>query len=88
MVFLSDGVPNPDVDQSVLNNKVTSLVSLLPGQITFNAVYYGSANATAAGRLSQMVQAGGGKFLDTNANPTGKSFQIVDVIAVPGTTCH
>lgn len=87
VVFLSDGLPNPDVAQTTLNTKVQSIVGLLPGQITFNTIYYGDKDDQASGRLATMAQVGGGKFLDTNANPTGKSFQILDVINVPGTAC-
>ncbi len=87
VVWLSDGMPVPDVNNAILTSKVQTLIGLRPGKVTFNAVYYGPLNPTASGRLQMMTMVGGGKFLDTNANPNGKSFQIVDVINVPGTIC-
>jgi Mg-chelatase subunit ChlD len=82
VVFISDGLPNPDVSQSTLNAKVASIVGTIPGQVTLNTVYYGPADANAASRLQSMAAAGGGKFLNTNSS--GRSFPIEDVITIPG----
>ncbi len=86
VVFLSDGLPNPEVALSTLQAKVSTIVGLVPGQVSFNTVYYGTADATAAGRLQSMATSGGGKFLNTNNS--GRSFPIQDVIQVPGTICQ
>lgn len=86
VVFLSDGMPNPDVAKTTLADKVSTIVGLIPGQITFNTVYYGPSNATAIDRLQAMAAAGGGKFVNTNNS--GRSFPIEDVITVPGTSCR
>lgn len=64
------------------------MLAAKPGQVTFNAVYYGPDNPPASGRLAMMVGEGNGIFLDTNANPTGKSFKIEDVINLPGEECQ
>lgn len=87
VVFLSDGMPNPDVPDATLAAKVQNFVGQIPGQVTFNAIYYGSNDAVAANRLNKMAQAGGGKFLDANTS-TGYNFQITDVVTVPGTKCQ
>lgn len=91
VVFLSDGLAtdyaNNSSGTSQLQSDVQSVVGLLPGRITFNTVYYGPTDASASGRLQNMATAGGGRFLDTNANSSGKSFYIDDVINLPGTTC-
>lgn len=86
VVFISDGMPNPHVDDVTLATKVQTLVNKIPGQVTFNAIYYGNADPNAAARLTYMTQAGGGKFLDANTS-TGISFQITDVVTIPGTGC-
>jgi len=88
VVFLSDGLPNPPVDQVTLNNKVTQIVNVLPGQVSFNSVYYGAVDPQASGRLQAMAQTGGGNFLDTNANPTGTNFLITDLVVIPGVVCN
>lgn len=85
VVFISDGLPNPDVPVSTLTAKVSTIVNLIPGQVTFNTVYYGPTDATAAGRLQAMASTGAGKFLNTNNS--GRSFPIQDVVSVPGTAC-
>jgi hypothetical protein len=82
VVFISDGRPNPDVDQNTLNAKVAEIIGVIPGQATFNTVYYGTPDATAVSRLQGMATAGGGKFLNTNNS--GATFPIEDVITVPG----
>lgn len=90
VVFLSDGMPNPSVDQTTLNNKVAQIIGLIPGQVSFNTVYYGpnstSDGIAAAARLQSMATAGGGKFLNTNQ--AQRTFPIADVITVPGTNCR
>ncbi len=86
IVFISDGMPVPDVALATIQGKVSSIVNLIPGQVTFNTVYYGPADATASGRLQSMATTGGGKFLNTNNS--GRSFPIQDVISVPGTACR
>lgn len=88
-VFLSDGQPDGAGDTTTnILNQVQTLVNLAPGRITFNTVYYGPVNATASNLLQSMANTGGGKFLNTNTNPTGRDFQITDVINVPVTTCN
>lgn len=86
VVFISDGMPNPHVDDATLAAKVQTIVNKVPGQVTFNAIYYGNADPNAATRLTKMTQAGGGKFLDANTS-TGINFQITDVVTIPGTGC-
>lgn len=88
VVFLSDGLPVPDVNTSTLVSEVQKVVNTVPGQVTFNTIYYGIYNPTASSRLSSMANAGGGLFLDTNANPSGRDFQIDHVINVPGVECN
>jgi hypothetical protein len=88
VVFLSDGLPNPAVNQSTLNAKVAEILAVVPGAISFNSVYYGAVNNDASDRLKLMAQAGAGNFLDTNANPTGKDFLITDLVVIPGINCN
>lgn len=88
VVFLSDGLPNPMVSDANLNSAVTSILNTVPGQISFNTVYYGRTDAAASGRLRMMSQTGGGNFLDTNTNPTGQAFLISDLINIPGVVCQ
>lgn len=89
VVFLSDGLPNPEVSDSELANRVRSILNTkAPGLVTFNAVYYGAADPIASGRLRSMTVVGNGRFLDTNSNPAGRSFAISDVIQVPGIVCR
>lgn len=87
VIFISDGMPNPDVPDATLVSKVQAITSKIPGQVTFSTIYYGPNDQTAAARLNMMAQAGGGKFLDANTS-TGYNFQITDVITVPGTACQ
>lgn len=82
IVFLSDGRPNPDVDQATLNAKVNEIRAVIPNQVTFNTVFYGNFDSTAVSRLQGMASTGGGKFVNTNNS--GRSFPIEDVITVPG----
>lgn len=96
VVFLSDGMPNPAVDDATLNSKVSAIVGAAAstgagvnaGQVSFNTVYYGDANQAAHDRLQMMAATGGGNFLDTNANPTGNAFLISDLVIVPGIVCQ
>jgi hypothetical protein len=87
VVWMSDGLPNPTVPDSALVAGVQSVVNLHPGAITFNTIYYGQNDVEATARLKLMAQKGGGYFLNTNANPSGKDFLISNVINVPGTKC-
>lgn len=88
VVFLSDGLPNPVVSDANLQSKVMEVVNTVAGAVSFNTVYYGNVNQQASDRLKLMAQAGGGNFLDTNANPTGKDFLISDLVIVPGVVCN
>lgn len=87
VVFLSDGLPDPAVADSVLKSKVQAIAAVRPGAVAFNAIYYGDADAEANARLKMMASAGAGQFLDTNARPNGKQFVISDVINVAGLNC-
>lgn len=89
VVFMSDGQPNGTGDTTInILNQIHTIVNLLPGRISFNAVYYGPADATASGLIQSMATAGGGNFLNTNTNPTGLDFSISDLVNVPITTCN
>lgn len=88
IVFLSDGRPNPDVSQSILNSRVSDIVNTVPGKVSFNTVYYGPYDSAAVSRLRGMASTGGGNFLDTNANPTGTAFLITDLVTLPGVVCN
>ena len=84
VVFMSDGQPDGTGDTaSAITAQISSIVALHPGKITFNTVYYGTGDATAAGLLQTMAQTGNGNFLNTSANPSGLDFQISDLINVP-----
>lgn len=87
VVFLSDGLPDPIVDDATLRAGVKALLGVRPGQVSFNAIYYGDADVAANTRLKMMATVGLGQFLDTNNNPTGKQFVISDVINVAGLNC-
>lgn len=88
VVFLSDGMPNPAVADATLSAKVQEVVGTVAGRVSFNSIYYGSSDQTAANRLKMMAQVGGGNFLDTNVNPTGSNFLITDFVIVPGVVCN
>ncbi len=88
VIFLSDGLPNPVVSDANLQSKVMEVVNTVAGAVSFNTVYYGNVNQTASDRLKMMAQTGGGNFLDTNANPTGKDFLITDLVIIPGVVCN
>lgn len=87
VLFMSDGKPNPAVADSDLSAEVQDVIDTLPGEVTLNTLYYGPKDDEASGRLRSMAQTGGGNFLDTNANPTGNSFLISDLIVIPGVVC-
>lgn len=87
VVFMSDGVPNPAITDADLKTEVEELVATLPGEVSLNTLYYGPKQDTASARLRTMAQIGGGNFLDTNANPTGNSFLISDLVLIPGVIC-
>lgn len=87
VVFLSDGVPDPVVDDATLRAEVQSIAAVRPGAVSFNTIYYGDADAVANARLKMMATVGAGQFLDTNARPNGKQFVISDVINVAGLNC-
>lgn len=88
VVFISDGKPDPAVEDSVLKTEVQQIVASMPGRVSFNTVYYGPNNADASDRLKMMAQTGGGNFLDTNKNSTGTLFSISDLVIVPGEVCE
>ncbi len=88
VVFMSDGMPYPEMSDQQLASDVTAIMRAKPNQVTFNAVYYGPGDPEASQRLARMVQLGNGVFLDTNANPNGKNFQITDVVSIPGQSCR
>lgn len=92
VVFLSDGMPTDyppgNAGDKEMTDDVSALTSILPGRVSFNTIYYGEVDASASGRLKDMSIAGGGEFLDTNNNPTGKSFYIADYINIPGVGCQ
>jgi hypothetical protein len=91
VVFLSDGnptdYPNTAAGNTSIRNDVGALVDLRPDHISFNSIYYGPADADASSRMHMMADVGKGQFLDTNNNPSGKTFNISDVIGVPGSNC-
>jgi hypothetical protein len=83
VVFMSDGQPDAGDAASTILNQVNTIVGMRPGKITFNTVYYGTGDATAAGLLQSMSQVGHGNFLNTTVNPTGLDFEIDDLVQVP-----
>lgn len=84
-VFMSDGQPTDISGLANLNGLVTSLKTAAAAngsKLTLSTVYFGSPNDTGSiANLTSMATAGGGKFVDTNANGT---VVINDVINVPG----
>ncbi|MGE0526647.1 MAG: hypothetical protein AB7G93_21125 [Bdellovibrionales bacterium] len=87
VIFLSDGMPNPRIDDDDLKTAIQGILNTAPGQVSLNTVYYGGENADASGRLRMMAQEGGGNFLDTNVNPTGTAFLVSDLVVIPGAVC-
>lgn len=87
VVFISDGVPDPYVDDATLQSDVSTLMNQHSNQITFNAIYYGTYDADASDRLTKMTSIGHGKFLDTNTNQSGTDFEISDTVNIPGENC-
>lgn len=88
VVFLSDGLPNPSVSDATLAARVGDVINTVPGHVSFNSIYYGKSDPTPSERLRKMAEVGGGNFLDTNMNPTGKAFLITDLVNLPGTVCN
>lgn len=88
VVFMSDGMPNPANTDTHFFSAVQNIVGLVPGQVSFSTVYYGSVNPSASSLMQGMADIGGGNFLNTNTNPTGKYFQISDIVTVPGVVCN
>lgn len=86
VVFLSDGLPT-DSSHPDLVNKVKQLRDTVPGQVSFNTIFYGTPSEGGAVLMKSMADAGGGQFLDTNLNAAGRSFPISSVIQVPGLVC-
>jgi hypothetical protein len=84
--FMSDGRPDPVIDDSFLRFKVQSLLALKPGKVSFNTVYYGGASAENSGRLRNMATWGQGQFFDLNASQSN-TLEIADTINVPGLVC-
>ena len=92
VVFMSDGMPNPDLSLSQLKTLVTTLVNSVPGnRLNVNTVYFGPAAstgskaATAYKNLVQMASYGNGNFVDTNT--PGYTLAMADVTTVPGQVC-
>lgn len=88
VVYVSDGRPDPYVDDDTLKKEVDDISATYPGRVSFNTVYYGPASDDASNRLKMMAQRGGGNFLDTNKNSTGPNFNISDLVIVPGEICE
>lgn len=86
VAFISDGIPDPEVAVDTLKEAVGGLMNLVPGQISFNTVYYGPQNPAAVERLSEMAKTGQGRFLDANQG-SGVKLDIQSVVTVPGTNC-
>jgi len=84
VVFLSDGVPDPAVDDATLRAGVQTIAGLRPGQVSFNTIYYGEADPVANARLKNMAAAGAGQFKDASISTNGQQFVISDVINVAG----
>lgn len=85
VVFMSDGQPTDISGAANLNGLVTSLKTAAGAngsRLTLSTVYFGERNDNASiSNLTSMAKAGGGQFVDTNANG---GVVINDVITVPG----
>lgn len=88
VAFISDGLPDPARSDAQLAADVQAILAAAPNQVSFSTIYYGNANAVASNRLKAMATVGKGNFLDTNANPNGRSFPIESVVTVPGMVCQ
>lgn len=87
VVFMSDGMPDPDVSDTILKASVQAINNLHPGRVSFNTIYYGVDDPEASARLSMMAATGGGRFLDVSQTGHGSSFDISDLVTVPGVVC-
>ncbi len=87
VVFISDGMPDPEISNSTLTNAVKAVTNAKPGAVTLSSIYYGFINQEASNILKSMATAGGGQFLDTNNNANGDDINIADVISVAGQKC-
>ena len=88
VLLMTDGMPDLETNVDLVS-LIQQVVALAPNSITFNTFYFGPAeNTTPIALLDGMANAGNGHFLNTNANPNGKSFQIDAIVNVPGTTCN
>jgi hypothetical protein len=87
VVFWSDGLPNPAMSDSALQDKTLEVINASPGKVSMNTVYYGPIDPEASGRLRMVAQTGGGNFLDTNLNGSGSVFNVSDLVVVPGEVC-
>ena len=88
VVFLSDGRPSGSESDSYWSSEAAKIAALIPGRVSFNTIYYGDNDPNASGLLKSMAEAGDGNFLDTNQNPSGKTFDIADLAIVPGEICQ
>jgi hypothetical protein len=91
VVFMSDGQPT-DYGSNIVaaaEADVQTLMNIAPGRITFNTVFYGQpeADQQAPTVMQGMATTGSGIFLDTSTNPSGKDFQVSNIINIPGQTC-
>jgi hypothetical protein len=85
VVFISDGIPDPAVGNSVLSDYIGQIRALAPGQVSFNTIYYGLPNPDATSRLQMMASAGGGAFLDAS---NGQVPDIADTVQIAGSNCQ
>src|SRR5690606_34227754 len=88
VVFLSDGRPDPIIQDSALKAEIRQVTDLHAGRVSFNTVYYGPKDSSNGERMKMMAEVGGGNFLDTNDNSTGGLFSISDLVVVPGEVCE
>ncbi len=90
IVFMSDGQPTDISGAANLKALVDTLSMVASGNssaITFNTIYFGPSNSTAAmANLQLMATEGAGQFVDTNKLAAG-GLVINDVINVPGASC-
>lgn len=87
VVFISDGVPDPAVADNILAQDISTLMAIHLGRVALSTIYYGSVSTDAMNRLQTMATLGTGKFLNANSGGT-TSFQIDDVVVIPGVICE
>lgn len=88
VLLMTDGMPDLETNVDLVA-AATQVRALAPNQITFNTLYFGPAeNTTPIALLQNMAAAGNGYFLNTNANPNGRSFTIDSVVNIPGASCQ